>query len=35
MKFILLVYNDPAALDSLPAGDFDNRCGIASRTRTS
>lgn len=25
MKFILLVYNDPAALESLPAGDFDNK----------
>lgn len=25
MKFILLVYNDPAALDSLPAGDFDSK----------
>ena len=25
MKFILLVYNDPAALGSLPAGDFDNK----------
>lgn len=25
MKFILLVYNDPAALDALPAGDFDSK----------
>jgi hypothetical protein len=25
MKFILLVYNDPAALESLPAGDFDDK----------
>jgi hypothetical protein len=25
MKFLLLVYNDPAALDSLPEGDFDNK----------
>ena len=25
MKFILLVYNEPAALDSLPPGDFDNK----------
>jgi hypothetical protein len=24
MKFILLVYNDPAALESLP-GDFDHK----------
>ena len=25
MKFILLVYNDPATLDALPAGDFDSK----------
>jgi hypothetical protein len=25
MKFILLVYNEPAALDALPAGDFDSK----------
>ena len=25
MKFLLLVYNDPAALESLPDGDFDNK----------
>jgi hypothetical protein len=25
MKFILLVYNDPAVLDALPAGDFDSK----------
>ena len=25
MKFILLVYNDPNALESLPAGDFDDK----------
>lgn len=25
MKFLLLVYNDPAALDALPAGDFDDK----------
>jgi hypothetical protein len=25
MKFILLVYNDPATLDALPSGDFDSK----------
>jgi hypothetical protein len=25
MKFLLLVYNDPAALESLPDGEFDNK----------
>jgi hypothetical protein len=25
MKFLLLVYNEPAALDALPVGDFDNK----------
>jgi hypothetical protein len=25
MKFILLIYNDPAVLDALPAGDFDSK----------
>jgi hypothetical protein len=25
MKFILLVYNEPAVLDALPAGDFDSK----------
>jgi len=25
MKFILLIYNDPDLLDSLPAGEFDDR----------
>jgi len=25
MKFILLVYNDPAVLDALPPGDFDSK----------
>ena len=25
MKFLLLVYNDPAALEALPAGDFDSK----------
>ena len=25
MKFLLLVYIDPAALDALPAGDFDSK----------
>jgi hypothetical protein len=25
MKFILLVYNDPATLEALPAGDFDSK----------
>jgi len=25
MKFILLVYNEPAALDALPTGDFDSK----------
>jgi hypothetical protein len=25
MKFLLLVYNEPAALDALPPGDFDDK----------
>ena len=25
MKYLLLVYIDPAAIDALPAGDFDNK----------
>jgi hypothetical protein len=25
MKFILLIYNDPADLEALPAGDFDSK----------
>jgi hypothetical protein len=25
MKFILLIYNDPAALQALPPGDFDSK----------